>query len=72
MKGHIPFIQYAQGEHAHEPFKTPDAPLKIGLGHRRLSVLDLSGAGRQPMGSDDGKVLIVYNGEGYNFRQIRG
>jgi asparagine synthase (glutamine-hydrolysing) len=43
----------------------------VGLGHRRLAVLDLSVAGRQPMASDDGKVLIAHNGEIYNFKEIR-
>ncbi len=43
----------------------------LGMGHRRLSVIDLSPNGRQPMSSDDGSVHIVYNGEVYNFMEIR-
>jgi asparagine synthase (glutamine-hydrolysing) len=42
----------------------------IALGHRRLSILDLSPAGHQPMANDDSSVWIVYNGECYNFREL--
>ncbi|MFH1742028.1 MAG: asparagine synthase (glutamine-hydrolyzing), partial [bacterium] len=48
-----------------------DEPSGVGLGHRRLAVLDLSKAGQQPMGTEDGSVQIVYNGEVYNYREIR-
>ncbi|MEJ2730352.1 MAG: hypothetical protein P8185_17935 [Deltaproteobacteria bacterium] len=44
---------------------------KLALGHRRLSILDLSAAGHQPMCTEDGRYWIVYNGEIYNFREIR-
>jgi asparagine synthase (glutamine-hydrolysing) len=41
------------------------------LGHRRLSVIDLSSAGHQPMSDEDGSLWIVYNGEVYNYLEIR-
>ena len=42
-----------------------------GLGHRRLSIIDLSPAGRQPMCNEDGSVWVVFNGEIYNFQGLR-
>ncbi len=42
-----------------------------GLGHRRLAIINLSPAGRQPMSTCDGQVLITFNGEIYNFQELR-
>ena len=48
-----------------------EASSKIALGFRRLSILDLSEKGHQPMLSDDEKITITFNGEIYNFKKIR-
>ncbi len=52
-----------------------DAGLRCGpgfaLGHRRLSIIDLSPAGHQPMENEDGLVVITFNGEIYNFADLR-
>jgi len=44
---------------------------RVALGNRRLAIIDLSPAGHQPMVSDDGRVAVTYNGEIYNFQELR-
>ena len=48
-----------------------DAENAVALGHRRLAIIDLSARGQQPMKSADGRFVIVFNGEIYNFSDLR-
>ncbi len=47
-----------------------DENVGLGLGHRRLSIIDLSAAANQPFYSADGRYVMVYNGEVYNFKEV--
>jgi len=48
-----------------------DGPAGVALGFRRLSIIDLSPLGHQPMTSPSGRFVAVFNGEIYNFRELR-
>jgi len=48
-----------------------DEEIGVALAHRRLSIIDLSPAGHQPMISQCGRYVIVFNGEIYNHRELR-
>jgi asparagine synthase (glutamine-hydrolysing) len=59
----------ARGPDGHGEWYSSDE--RVGLGHRRLAIIDLSERGAQPMSSVDGKIVITFNGEIYNYRQLR-
>src|SRR5437773_3136970 len=48
-----------------------DPQVGLALGHRRLSIIDLTAEGRQPMASQPGRYVIIFNGEIYNFLELR-
>jgi len=52
-------------------FYSKQGTASIGLGHRRLSIIDLSDAGCQPMSNEDKTIWLVFNGEIYNFQALR-
>jgi asparagine synthase (glutamine-hydrolysing) len=56
----------------HDEILGHENDFEIALGHRRLSIIDLSSAGHQPMANEDKTVWIVFNGEIYNFLDLKG
>lgn len=64
-------IHRGPDDHGEEIFDGKVGLYCVGMAHRRLSVQDLSSMGHQPMHSDDGKVIVVFNGEIYNFRVLK-
>jgi asparagine synthase (glutamine-hydrolysing) len=67
---------FIKGDQAIEIKKPSELPVgkngfEVGLGHRRLSIIDLSAAAHQPMCNENGTIWIVFNGEIYNFQEIR-
>lgn len=59
----------ARGPDGHGEWYSSDG--RVGLGHRRLAIIDLSEGGAQPMASHDGQNVITFNGEIYNYRELR-
>src|ERR1700734_2529924 len=52
-------------------FEPPGISQHVALGHNRLAIIDVSQAGREPMTNEDGTVWLVFNGEIYNFQELR-
>ena len=58
-------------DHGEEIYQI-NADTYVGFGHRRLSIMDLSDRGHQPMHSPNGRISVIFNGEIYNYRELRG
>jgi asparagine synthase (glutamine-hydrolysing) len=58
-----------RGPDATGQWHSPDG--RISMGHRRLSIIDIDESGNQPMTSPDGRYVIIFNGEIYNYRELR-
>lgn len=56
---------------AYSSSNSVNGSLDLAFGHRRLAIIDLSSAGHQPMCNEDGTIWITYNGEIYNYREMR-
>lgn len=66
------FLVYSAGRvHLRREWVEPEQKPDVIFLHRRLSILDLSDAGWQPMGTPDGRYFITFNGEIYNYRELR-
>jgi asparagine synthase (glutamine-hydrolysing) len=59
----------ARGPDGHGLWLSPDR--RVGFGHRRLAIIDLSPLGAQPMSTEDGRFTVTFNGEIYNYRELR-
>src|SRR5262245_10340899 len=62
-------VQHHRGPDENDTFV--DAANDVVLGHNRLRIIDLSPAGKQPMSSTDGSLTVVFNGEIYNYLELK-
>src|SRR6476661_11273752 len=74
--GGTPFLQQVAAANAQLQKRGPDGGAvsyysRVALGHRRLSIIDVSCAGDQPMHTTDGRYTIIFNGEIFNFAELR-